>query len=159
MVDRTASWTRGCAVEVNLEIRSEGERLDTTSRNGLLVGVVVLVGDWMREEEGAASPFVAASFVVSGDVEVVIGSSLSISFPSSLLEGSSFVLVSVSKLMGKDASLISARARFKLSDSELDLRGSKKSSIGPLLLLPPPGGGRLLSLPPPPPPPTLDMDR
>jgi len=146
-------------VDVNLEIRSEGERLDTTSRNGLLVGVVlvVLVGDWMREEEGGVS-FVSA--VVDSGVVVVIGSLLlSISLSSSPMEGSSFVLA-VSKLIGNDASLNSARARFKLSDSELDLRGSKKSSIGPLLPPPGGGGGRLLSLlPPPPPPPTLDMDR
>jgi len=150
-------------VDVNLEIRSEGERLDTTSRNGLLVGVVVVVGvevlvelvgvDWMREEEEESVA------VAGGSVGVVsprlLDASSAASPPAPPLASSS---TSVSKLIGREESLNSARARFKLSDSELDLRGSKNPSSGPPL---PPGGGggRLLLSLLPPPPPTLDMDR
>ena len=35
-VERTASCTRGWAVDVNLDIRSEGDSLDTTCRYGLV---------------------------------------------------------------------------------------------------------------------------
>lgn len=113
MVVRTAFWTLGCACDVNLEMRSDGDNLETTAMYGLRAttssegdpgsnsspGLLLLLpGPTSADDKDG-------SFVVWEDEDLLSSSSSSVLFSI------------MSKDIGKLFSLIYSRAFCILSDS------------------------------------------